>query len=160
MGHKYNGPKIENLPLDLRDRVRNAAETAQKETADMAIVVGNWGAFFKGMTPDELWGRYKGFKEVFVFDYGSLIGAFFRRGDAIYKLFLSGMASQTEREKIEKALGLEVKVRPVDNQSDADMRIGNESLEKIAGLGKSPRLDKDKPFVYESSPSGPYMGRR
>jgi hypothetical protein len=148
MGEKYTGPAFEQLPETIRDRIKEVARFAKLETAALGVVVKDEGERRELM----------GFREVYVYDFGSFRGAYFIEGSEVYSLSFYGSSISDEKEKIERILGLNVVKRPLFNRDLAKILIDGKPLEVIQGLGhSSPELDY---FNYQCSDSGPYLGRR
>jgi hypothetical protein len=158
MGYKYSGPNFEVLPESIRERIREAARIAENETGALGVCVTDLNEFPGSVVANEIWEQHDRKREVFVYDFGSLHDAYFREGDSHFKLSFCGMSSDEDMVKIERALGLEVKQRPSDNQSQVDIRIKGKPLTKIEDLGHVPNAQKETPFAYQVTPSGPYVG--
>jgi len=158
MGNKYHGPKFEELPEGLRDRVREAARVAEKETKGLGVIVSEITELY-GTGADKLWRGLGDYKEVFIYNFGGLQEACFRTGDKVYRLCFCGFSSSGEKEKAEKALGLNVLKRPKDNQDEAEIRIGDVPLKKLVGVGHQPNTAMEDPD-YMCAYSGPYMVRK
>lgn len=150
MGYKYHGPNIDELPEGLQDRVREAARVAENETGALGVVVSDLTELLK-TEPAKLWKLFGDFREVFVYDFGSLEEAYFRQDGRVYRLLFCGMSSPEDMEKVEKALGLDVIKRPRDNQNGAELRINGIPLERLC----QPSNAKTYLFNY----SGPWMAR-
>ena len=156
MGYKYNGPPMEHLPESIRDRITEVARIAEEETEALGVVL-NGDTELPHPIPDQLWRRFDGFNEVFVYDFGTLHEAHFKTGDRVFRLSFYGVSLSKDNVKIERALGLQVTQRPQHNQDAAQIMIEGQPLEKIVGMGHSP-FETDH-LKYECKLSGPYMGR-
>lgn len=102
MGYKYQGPKFDELPEGLRERIREAARVAENETGAMGVVLSETTGSCR--TADELWKSFGTSKEVFVYDFGHLNEAYFNVGDKVYHLRFCGAYALGDMKKVEKAL--------------------------------------------------------
>lgn len=160
MRHKYNGPNIDELPEELRGRIREAANVAETETGTLGIIVSEITELYNRIGADELWGRFGDSREVFVYDFGGLHKVHFRAGDKVYELSFCGSSTSDEMEKVEKALGLNVVKRPINNQDEAEIRIHGDTLERLVGIGHQPNAVREDYSKYQGCASGPYMARK
>jgi len=161
MRYKYNGPKFEDLPEEIRGRIDRVAHITERETSALGVVVTEETNLCH-LKADELWEKsgFQDFKEVYVYDNGMLNRAYFKVGDKIYALSFCGTSSSKEKEKIERGLGLDVTRRSMDNVGLTEILIQGQPLEKIVELGHQPNINIFTIFTFETSPSGPYMGRK
>lgn len=161
MGYSYNGPEFNTLPESIRDRIQAAAMIAQNETGALGVVVSDRTKLYgEKADPTKMWKRFGDAKEVFIYDFGGLHDAYFREGDQIFHLSFSGMSFSEDKERVEKALGLNVVKRPAHNQDEAEIRIGDKPLERLVNLGHKPNVAREDPFKYQLSASGPYMAKK
>ena len=161
MGYQYHGPAFDELPESIRDRVQAAAMLAQNETGALGVVVSNQTKLYGDKAdPTKMWGRFGDASEVFIYDFGELHEAYFREGDQIFHLSFCGMSHSKDKERVEKALSLNIVKRPAHNQDEAEIKIGDKPLEQLVGLGHQPNVAREDPVKYQYSVSGPYMARK
>jgi len=147
MGHPYYGPAFDKLPESIRDRVQSAAMIAQNETRALGVNLINQADFFGEKAAEKMQERFGNAREVFIYVFGQLQKAYFREGDQVFSLSFSGISCSDNLEGVEKALGLDVVKRPFYNQDEAEIRIGDEPLKRLARHN------------YARSLFGPYMVR-
>ncbi len=155
MRDAYKGPRIEELPHRLKNRVRKVKFVAEEETDSLYVFVSKHIEQYKGEL-DKLW-TFGDYREVFAYSYGTLDEAYFKMFDTVYTLTFYGTYSPEEMEKVEKVLGLNVIKRPIDNQDKAEIRIKDVPLERLVDFDSNIPRDLS---VQSRIPIGPYMGRK
>lgn len=160
MGYPYEGPAFDVLPESIRNRVQVAAMLARNETCALGVALSNQTKRYgENADPAKMWKMFGDAEEVFIYDFGTLHDVYFRKDDQIFHLSFIGSGSPDVMERVEKALGLNVVVRPAHNQAGALVKFGDEPLERLVGLGHQPNIRED-PFKYQHGASGPYMALR